>query len=763
MTRDDLIDDIHDAENEYLPSESQMTMMCLDYLRDLRRAYNDPKDMLNAEGLHADWLTVAIYALSRSFSMQGPLRTSDGKNSQPINYNQVTMPVFNDSWMDSHRVLTEASQAEQEEMMNPTGSPPENFSNLPSLQEMNKQILLSRNPREGRDERDEKKTSYDSDGDKQDTFFETYTWYDYDDAHPSNANRFYLLDGLAGSVNGRGPLLLGEVMAAGLCQLKGKARLVAEDEMVCTPLFEQFVHAVEKKGFFEDPEHETSREDPQEEEERLVLQKAVHDERMGKVVCKFRSKLASRMEVDQEANNINATTDLADYHHGRRMQRVVLAAKQKSDIDQPLTLAEPPSSSMPPADERLDPDVAEAEAQAEAESFKSLGNAHMQKKEYDAALECYTQALRLCPTGPQSHVYFSNRAAALLSMKMFDEAILDSERALSLAPSYSKAHARLGLAHFLLGDYRRAMEAYTVALKYEPDNKSSKAYLEKAAKKLAAMGELEAPNKAAASSYSIVSEWDKSNAAKQMGQGKPSQEIRDSFSGGDTSHSRKEIQSKHSKRNPAQDLTGLSTEAAEKHKTLGNTQMANRDYQAALESYSTALELSPEGPYSHVYYSNRAAALCYLERYDEAVQDSELAIRLKPTYGKAHARLGLSKYFLNDLECSITAYKTALKYDPDNAASKSYLAKAQLKLKRKQEEEGLKPFSVSNEARRLMEDPDMMKMAKKMMQNGKGVSQEDLLHDPEMKKFSRKAMSDPVMLEAFQSIQYLNSKSLSQN
>merc|ERR1712087_528787 len=97
-------------------------------------------------------------------------------------------------------------------------------------------------------------------------------------------------------------------------------------------------------------------------------------------------------------------------------------------------------------------------------------------------------------------------------MKMFEEAIVDSERALSLAPTYGKAHARLGLAHFLLGDYRRAMEAYTVALKYEPNNKSSKAYLEKAAKKLAAMSDLEVPN--TGTSFSVVSEWEKSKASR---------------------------------------------------------------------------------------------------------------------------------------------------------------------------------------------------------------------------------------------------------
>jgi len=767
MTSDDPVDTDVATEHDYLPTESQLTLFCLEYLRDLRRTYSDPQDLLDAEGLHADWLTLAIYALGRSFSMQGPLKSGRGKNNEdvPVNYNQVIMPVFNDSWIDSHRVLTEASPAEQEEMMNPTGSPPEDMSNLPSLQEMTNQILLSENPFIDENEKDEEKN-----GRNPDNFLDSYTWYEYDDAHPSNANRFFLLNGLSGSVNGRGPLLLGEVAAAGLCQLKAKARLVAEDEMVRTPLFEQFVHAVESKGFFEDPEHETPRDDPQQEEERLVLQKAVHDERMGKVVSKFRSKLASKIESpgvggddpNQDAMTNGVLTYLADYHHGRRMKRVVRARKQRLKDNKPPTLTPsapiiPGPSASPPLT-RLDPVTTEAESQVEAESLKSRGNAHMQKKEYKAALECYTQSLKLCPSGPQSHVYFSNRAAALLSMKMFDQAILDSERALSLAPTYGKAHARLGLAHFLLGDYRRAMEAYTVALKYEPENRSSKSYLEKAAKKLAAAGQSDdVPDTTIQSSYSVVSEWDKSNSNKRWGGKSPSPSSSDSIAS--NTSPRKDKKSKQNKKQRVPGLPSVSNEDAENQKTLGNTQMANREYQSALESYSNAIDLSPNGPQSHVYYSNRAAALCYLECYEEAVEDSQSAIALKPTYGKAHARLGLSRFFMNDLEGSITAYKTALSYDPNNAASKSYLTKAQLKLERRRQQE----FNSTNESHRLMEDPDMIHLARKMMKNTNGsatsISGEELLADPEMKKIARKAMADPTMLEAIRNVQHVDPNS----
>lgn len=166
-----------------------------------------------------------------------------------------------------------------------------------------------------------------------------------------------------------------------------------------------------------------------------------------------------------------------------------------------------------------------------AERAKAEGNVFMQKKLYPQAVEAYTQALKISPNGPHSHVYFSNRAAALLSMKQFGDAIVDSERSLALKPDYGKAHARLGLAHFLSGNYRPAMEAYTVSLKYDPHNASSKSYLEKAAQRLAesssggSAGHNSNNNSSSGggpipSSFSLVSEWE--STQRQQQQQKPS-------------------------------------------------------------------------------------------------------------------------------------------------------------------------------------------------------------------------------------------------
>lgn len=93
----------------------------------------------------------------------------------------------------------------------------------------------------------------------------------------------------------------------------------------------------------------------------------------------------------------------------------------------------------------------------EAERLKGLGNEAMKKKDYAAAIKHYTAALDLVPLNP---IYLSNRAAAWSGQNKHQEAKEDAEMAVAADPKYSKAWSRLGLAKYVLGDAKGAMEAY---------------------------------------------------------------------------------------------------------------------------------------------------------------------------------------------------------------------------------------------------------------------------------------------------------------
>lgn len=58
-----------------------------------------------------------------------------------------------------------------------------------------------------------------------------------------------------------------------------------------------------------------------------------------------------------------------------------------------------------------------------------------------------------------------------------------------------------------------------------------------------------------------------------------------------------------------------SEKQAEELKVQGNAAINSKKYLEAAVFYTKALKLSPDGPNSHVYYSNRAAAYCHLNKY----------------------------------------------------------------------------------------------------------------------------------------------------
>ena len=105
-----------------------------------------------------------------------------------------------------------------------------------------------------------------------------------------------------------------------------------------------------------------------------------------------------------------------------------------------------------------------------AAACKARGNAEMKAKRFDSAIKCYAEALALSPSGPQSHIYYCNRAAAQHHLKRFDEAADDSRHCIRLQPDYAKGHSRLGVALLQTGDLEGAADALQRCLELDPSN-----------------------------------------------------------------------------------------------------------------------------------------------------------------------------------------------------------------------------------------------------------------------------------------------------
>lgn len=112
-------------------------------------------------------------------------------------------------------------------------------------------------------------------------------------------------------------------------------------------------------------------------------------------------------------------------------------------------------------------DESEEKTKEAAEALKLEGNKAMAQKNFELAIEKYTEAIKLIPSNT---VYLSNRAAAYSSNRQHELALADAEKATQIEPTYAKAWSRLGLAKYALGDAEGSLKAYEKGLEVEGAN-----------------------------------------------------------------------------------------------------------------------------------------------------------------------------------------------------------------------------------------------------------------------------------------------------
>ncbi|KAK4470387.1 hypothetical protein MN116_005947 [Schistosoma mekongi] len=112
-----------------------------------------------------------------------------------------------------------------------------------------------------------------------------------------------------------------------------------------------------------------------------------------------------------------------------------------------------------------------------------------------------------------------------------------------------------------------------------------------------------------------------------------------------------------------------------KFKEEGNTFIHDHKYSQAFESYSKALEIDPLHDIINAkLYCNRACALFYLDRFDEALNDCDNAISLEPNYVKARIRRAKCYSSLGEYEKSVEEWTTVVKLDGSRENKKSLQA-----------------------------------------------------------------------------------------
>eukprot|EP00755_Sulcionema_specki_P006115 Sspe_Gene.489::Locus_167_Transcript_1_1_Confidence_1.000_Length_1702::g.489::m.489 len=89
--------------------------------------------------------------------------------------------------------------------------------------------------------------------------------------------------------------------------------------------------------------------------------------------------------------------------------------------------------------------------QRQFDEWKQKGNAAFKKAEFDLAVLCYNRALTEARTAEELAVLYNNRATCLFSMRMYSQALADSQVSIETNPAYMKGYYRRGMCLKALG------------------------------------------------------------------------------------------------------------------------------------------------------------------------------------------------------------------------------------------------------------------------------------------------------------------------
>jgi len=121
-----------------------------------------------------------------------------------------------------------------------------------------------------------------------------------------------------------------------------------------------------------------------------------------------------------------------------------------------------------------------------AEEVRLEGNELFKAGKFVEAIEKYSDAMK---RNPNWHVPYSNRAACYQKLMEWQLALKDADKCVEMDPTFVKGWSRKAGIHFFLKEYHKAMDAYNMILKVEPDNAEAKNGLELVVSKVNEGGE----------------------------------------------------------------------------------------------------------------------------------------------------------------------------------------------------------------------------------------------------------------------------------
>lgn len=355
-------------------------------------------------------------------------------------------------------------------------------------------------------------------------------------------------------------------------------------------------------------------------------------------------------------------------------------------------------------------------------SLITRGNAWCEEKEYDKAIEDFTEAIRL---RPRFALAYFNRGKCWYAKQEYNPAIADFTEAIRLRPTYGSYTMR-GHCRYDKQEFDRAIEDYTEAIRLE--DKHAKRFINRGL----AWSHMNEPDKAIADFTEAIRldpadalafqnrglEWrEKQEYGRAIADFTEAIRLKPTFADAFSERGR----CWYIQQEPDQAIADY-TEAIRLLPTFayaftgrGNAWGDKNEYDEAIKDYTEAIRLDPTDP---VVFHNRGDAWSRKNEYDKAIADFTRAIQLRTTDvgrvgrdKRAHDKStagtffgrGCAWYHKRKYDQAIADFTEAIRLDPTNALAFNNRGAA---------------YSVSGDTKRAAQD---YAAAEKLQAKGNGV------------------------------------------
>eukprot|EP00124_Ichthyophonus_hoferi_P001770 Ihof_evm3s102 gene=Ihof_evmTU3s102 len=352
-----------------------------------------------------------------------------------------------------------------------------------------------------------------------------------------------------------------------------------------------------------------------------------------------------------------------------------------------------------------------------AEEWKNAANVMYSRQEYYKAVDMYAKAIELSSTEP---AYLTNRAAALLMLKKYKEAIDDCTRALALDPTNHRALHRMGKGLMGIGELDNAAKyfekvssdsQYSAAASAKLDLDSLQAtvrYMNLAKQSMQAQDYLraifnidqvldkapgalpirylkvealigshkyeesvqEAGNILMDDKHDVEANYLRGMALYYQGNADTAKAFIKNALALDPDHKKARVLFKKMKQ-------------IESAKEEGNNAFRQGEFQKAYDLYTKALLVDPLNTDTNAkLYNNRATVLLKLGRTEEAIDDCTESLKLDDKYIKVYQRRAKCYADLGKHEEAVRDYESVSKLEPSNYTFKQHLRDAKRELKK---------------------------------------------------------------------------------